>query len=575
MNIYTLGLNIYHADSSSCLMKNGRLVCAYEEERLNRIKHWAGIPFKAINECLKYGKIDLTDIKVITINSNPYSNIKEKILYTINSKNLINNATSFFKRQTKKLTFKNELEKYFKKKIKAKIIRYDHHLSHIASSYYLSGFKNATGISIDGFGDFCSLAIASCKNREIKILKRTFYPNSLGVFYEGITQVLGFNNYGDEYKVMGLSAYGKPIFKKKLEKIIEFDKSKFIKLNLEYFLHTKKNFDYKFNGTPKSKPLINKKKILKLLSIDYKKLNKFETKANLASSAQKIFEEIFFKIINQSIRYNRSDNLVLSGGCVMNCLANGKLSSKRLYKNIFIPYCPGDNGGAIGSAILSYDKKISVKSFQNPYLGLRNNNKKELIVFLKKNNLKFFEYPNYKKINQRLVLELIKKKIIAIFRNDMEFGSRALGNTSILCDPRLPNAKKIINSKVKLREKFRPFAPSILETDVEKWFETSTKSPYMSFVLKFQRNKKDLIPAVCHIDQTGRLQTVNEKINPYFYDLLKEFKKKTKVPMLLNTSFNENEPIVENQFRAIETFKRTSLDFLIINNFLISKKNVS
>ena len=575
MNIYTLGLNIYHADSSSCLMKNGRLVCAYEEERLNRIKHWAGIPFKAINECLKYGKINLTDIKVITINSNPYSNIKEKILYTINSKNLINDATSFFKRQTKKLTFKNELEKHFKKKIKAKIIRYDHHLSHIASSYYLSGFKNATGISIDGFGDFCSLAIASCKNREIKILKRTFYPNSLGVFYEGITQVLGFNNYGDEYKVMGLSAYGKPIFKKKLEKIIEFDKSKFIKLNLEYFLHTKKNFDYKFNGTPKSKPLINKKKILKLLSIDNKKLNEFETKANLASSAQKIFEEIFFKIINQSIKYNRSENLVLSGGCVMNCLANGKLSSKRIYKNIFIPYCPGDNGGAIGSAILSYDKKISVKSFQNPYLGLRNNNKKELIVFLKKNNLKFFEYPNYKKINQRLVLELIKKKIIAIFRNDMEFGSRALGNTSILCDPRLPNAKKVINSKVKLREKFRPFAPSILERDVQKWFETSIKSPYMSFVLKFQRNKKDLIPAVCHIDQTGRLQTVNEKINPYFYDLLKEFKKKTKVPMLLNTSFNENEPIVENQFRAIETFKRTSLDFLIINNFLISKKNVS
>jgi len=575
MNIYTLGLNIYHADSSSCLMKNGRLVCAYEEERLNRIKHWAGIPFKAINECLKYGKINLTDIKVITINSNPYSNIKEKILYTINSKNLINDATSFFKRQTKKLTFKNELEKHFKKKIKAKIIRYDHHLSHIASSYYLSGFKNATGISIDGFGDFCSLAIASCKNREIKILKRTFYPNSLGVFYEGITQVLGFNNYGDEYKVMGLSAYGKPIFKKKLEKIIEFDKSKFIKLNLEYFLHTKKNFDYKFNETPKSKPLINKKKILKLLSIDNKKLNEFETKANLASSAQKIFEEIFFKIINQSIKYNRSENLVLSGGCVMNCLANGKLSSKRIYKNIFIPYCPGDNGGAIGSAILSYDKKISVKSFQNPYLGLRNNNKKELIVFLKKNNLKFFEYPNYKKINQRLVLELIKKKIIAIFRNDMEFGSRALGNTSILCDPRLPNAKKVINSKVKLREKFRPFAPSILERDVQKWFETSIKSPYMSFVLKFQRNKKDLIPAVCHIDQTGRLQTVNEKINPYFYDLLKEFKKKTKVPMLLNTSFNENEPIVENQFRAIETFKRTSLDFLIINNFLISKKNVS
>ena len=409
MNIYTLGLNIYHADSSSCLMKNGRLICAFEEERLNRIKHWAGIPFKAINECLKYEKINLCDIKFITVNSNPYSNIKEKILYTISSKNLINDVSSFLKRQSKKLTLKKELEKYFNLNIKAKIIRFDHHLSHIASSYYLSGFNNATGISIDGFGDFCSLAIASCKKNKIKILARTFYPNSLGIFYEGITQILGFKNYGDEYKVMGLSAYGKPIYKKRLEKIIEFDDLKFIKLNLEYFLHTKKNFDYKFNGTPKSKSLIDKK-ILKLLSIDNKKLNQFETKANIASSAQIIFEEIFFKIISKSLKYNKSQNLVLSGGCIMNCLANGKLSSKNIYKNIFIPYCPGDNGGAIGSALLSYNKKLSIKSFQNPYLGIRKNDKKELIYFLKKNNLKFSEYSNYKKINRKLVCELTKKK---------------------------------------------------------------------------------------------------------------------------------------------------------------------
>ena len=574
MSIYTLGLNIYHADSSSCLMKNGRLICAYEEERLNRVKHWAGIPFKAISECLKHEKINLTDIKIITVNSNPNSNLKEKLLYTLHSKNIINDATSFLKRQSKKLTLKNELEKYFKKTIKAKIVRFDHHLSHIASSYYLSGFKSATGISIDGFGDFCSLAIASCKGKKIEVLKRTFYPNSLGVFYEGITQILGFNNYGDEYKVMGLSAYGKPVFKKKLEKIIKFNEINFIKLDLEYFLHTKKNFHYKFNGTPKSKPLMNKKKILKLLSIDTEKLNQFETKANIASSAQKIFEEIFLKIINKSLTYNKSKNLVLSGGCVMNCLANGKLSNHQNYKNIFIPYCPGDNGGAIGSALLSYDKKISLKSFQNPYLGLRKNNRNELIPFLNKKNLKFIEYSNYKKVNKKLVSLLVKKKIIAVFRDNMEFGSRALGNTSILCDPRLTDAKKIINSKVKLRENFRPFAPSILESDVKNWFNTSIKSPYMSFVAKFKNKKKSLVPAVCHIDQTGRLQTVSKKLNPSFYDLLNEFKKKTKVPILLNTSFNENEPIVDNQLRAIETFLRTSLDFLVINNFLISKKNV-
>jgi len=214
MTHYTLGLNIFHADSSSCLMKNGKLVCAFEEERLNRIKHWAGVPLLSINECLKYAKIKIEDIDTITINTNPYSNLKKKFLYTVNSKNLFFNISSFLKRQSKKYSIIDEIEKFYKRKIKAKILRYDHHLSHIASSYYLSGFNEATGISIDGFGDFCSLAISKCKGKNINIVARTFYPNSLGVFYEGITQILGFENYGDEYKVMGLSAYGKPKYQK-------------------------------------------------------------------------------------------------------------------------------------------------------------------------------------------------------------------------------------------------------------------------------------------------------------------------------------------------------------------------
>ena len=355
---YTLGLNIFHADSSSCLMKDGKLICAFEEERLNRIKHWAGVPLLSINECLKHAEIKIEDINIITINSNPYSNLKNKFLYTVNSKNIFFNINSFLKRQSKKYSIIREIEKFFKRKIKAKLLRYDHHLSHIASSYYLSGFKEATGISIDGFGDFCSLAISRCKGKNIKVLARTFYPNSLGVFYEGITQILGFENYGDEYKVMGLSAYGKPIYQSKLENLINYDEKKLIYLNLNYFLHTKKGFKYTFDGLPKISKLIDKRKFLKLLNISLRDLENIKVKANIASSAQKIYEKIFFRIIDKSLNYNKSRNLVLSGGCVMNCLANGKLIKHKVYKKIFIPYCPGDNGGAIGSALLSYNKKI-------------------------------------------------------------------------------------------------------------------------------------------------------------------------------------------------------------------------
>ncbi len=568
---YTLGLNIFHADSSSCLMKDGKLICAFEEERLNRIKHWAGVPLLSINECLKHAEIKIDDINIITINSNPYSNLKNKFLYTVNSKNIFFNINSFLKRQSKKYSIIREIEKFFKRKIKAKLLRYDHHLSHIASSYYLSGFKEATGISIDGFGDFCSLAISRCKGKNIKVLARTFYPNSLGVFYEGITQILGFENYGDEYKVMGLSAYGKPIYQSKLENLINYDEKKLIYLNLNYFLHTKKGFKYTFDGLPKISKLIDKRKFLKLLNISLRDLENIKVKANIASSAQKIYEKIFFRIIDKSLNYNKSRNLVLSGGCVMNCLANGKLTKHKVYKKIFIPYCPGDNGGAIGSALLSYNKKIDLKSFQNPYTGIRSNNENELNNLIKKNKFLFVKFKNYNDLNKKMVQELVKKKIIAILRNNMEFGSRALGNTSIICDPRLSNAKKILNSKIKLREKFRPFAPAILDKSVSKWFEGYIKSPYMSFVLKFRKNKKKLVPAVCHYDETGRIQTVSKNQNPFFYDLIRVFEKKTKIPILLNTSFNENEPIVESQKRAIETFKRTSIDFLNIDKYLIFK----
>ena len=348
-----LGLNCNHADSSACIIKNGELLFAIEEERINRIKHWAGLPCASIDACLRYTNIDLSDVTDIAVNTNPLSNLHHKMIYLVKNYLFGEKKFEIAERLKKKLTLKKDINNFFNPKSLSKKINIhyiDHHISHIASAFYPSKFKKAVGLSIDGFGDFCSISIAKCENEKIDIIKKIFFPDSLGVFYESFTQLIGFKNYGDEYKMMGLSSYGEPKYYDIILKNL-FKEEKSIKLNLKYFNHTDKNYSYKFQGSPEQNNLFshNLKNLFNIdeLSID----NITDLQKDLASSVQKVFERKLFEIIKEIKNLNYSDNLVYAGGCALNSLANKKLHESNLFKNIFIPYAPGDGGGSIGAAL--------------------------------------------------------------------------------------------------------------------------------------------------------------------------------------------------------------------------------
>ena len=572
-----LGLNCYHADSSACIFVDNKLEFGIEEERINRRKHWAGLPINSIKACLSYKNLSLSDVTDISINTNPFSNLRQKASFFL--KNYIIGSKKFeiLNRTKNKLKLLDEINKNFKedklnKNIKIHFI--DHHKSHIASAFYPSKFRKAIGLSIDGFGDFCSLAIAKCENNNIEIVDRIYFPHSLGVFYEAFTQLLGFKNYGDEYKMMGLASYGSPKFYDQI--LSEFfldDKS--INLNLEYFNHTGKNFSYKFKGSPTQSKLLNSK-VFKKFSI-IKNSNISQRHMNIASSVQRVFEYKILNIIKKIKKLNFSKNLVYAGGCALNSLANKRVFDADLFKNIFIPYAPGDGGGSIGSALYVQNKKNKNTSFLNlksPYLGTNYTNNEIEETISKIDTLSDFSCVFYNS-KQELFLEVAKliyeNKIVGFFNGKMEFGARALGNRSILANPCNPNIKDIINKKIKRRESFRPFAPAILEEKKKEWFDNTRVNMYMSSVEKINKDQSQKIPGVTHIDGTGRVQTVSKLFNEDFYKLIWNFNKLSNVPILLNTSFNENEPIVMSPKNAIDCFLRTDMDILILNNYIIRR----
>ncbi len=572
-----IGLNAHHADSSACIIKNSNLQFAIEEERLNRIKHWAGYPIKSIKECLNQTNTNISDVTDIAINSNPLSNLKNKIPFFLKNYLFSRKKFEILSRFKKKVEIKKEFISNFRdckinKKIKVHYI--DHHKAHIASAFFPSNFKKATGLSIDGFGDFCSLAIAKCFDNKIKIYKKIYFPHSLGLFYEASTQLIGFENYGEEYKFMGLSSFGQPLFYELLLNNIFTSHENEIKLNLKYFNHDKSNYSYNYNGLPKQ-DFIFSNKIFELLNIKNNQNLEDSLKQNIASSVQKIFEYFLEKIINKFIINDFSENLVYAGGCALNSLANGKILKNNKLKNLFIPYAPGDSGGAIGSAIIvslyNYNKRIG--NISSPYLGNKYGNI-EIDSYIKKKKLNK-DFKVIKTSNQELTKTVAKfiynNKIVGWFRGKMEFGARSLGNRSILANPCNPNIKDIINKKIKKRENFRPFAPSILLEEKIKWFNNNRSNPYMSLVEKINSDKRNLIPGVTHIDGTGRVQTVSKEFNEDFYNLIKSFHNISGVPILLNTSFNENEPIVRTPEEAINCFLRTEIDLLVLENYIIER----
>ena len=580
MNI--IGINAYHADSSACLVIDGKLINAVEEERFTRIKHWAGFPIQSIKFCLENANLKISDINKISLNFDPNANLLKKILFIIRKKPSVGLILNRLKRKKKYQSIKTILDKEFTDdKFKGDIENIEHHYAHLSSAYHVSPFDKACVLSVDGFGDFASTAWGFGEKNQIKINKKIYFPHSLGIFYQAITQFLGFKNYGDEYKIMGLAPYGKPTFVNKLKEILQLNSDGTFKLNLDYFKFYKQNFSYKWDaGEIKIEDLYSKK-LINLLGEEKTKKNKIEDfHKDLAHSTQKVYEEAFLNILNNLFKKYKNENLCISGGCGMNSVANGKILNNTNFKNIYVQPAAGDAGGSIGAAYASYFKdKKNKKNFQmtHSYWGTSFDDK-QILKTINENEIKIKNQncKHEKILDDESLCKIVSKmisegKVVGWFQDKMEWGPRALGNRSILGDPRRADMKDILNIKIKRRESFRPFAPSILREHVKDWFEQEDDVPFMMKVYQVKKNKRHEIPAVTHVDGSGRLQTVKQETNSKYYNLIKQFYNLTNVPILLNTSFNENEPIVSKPEEALDCFLRTKMDVLVLGNNLIQR----
>lgn len=578
--ITILGINAYHGDSSACLIQDGKLVAAAEEERFRRIKHWAGFPSEAITYCLAEAGIKLDDIDIVAINQDSKANLWKKISFTFAKRPDLKLVMDRIKNKRERAGVEAQLESAFPgQRFKGKIYPVEHHLAHLSSAYHVSPYDESVIVSVDGFGDFASGAWGVGQGKNMDVTGRVYFPHSLGIFYQALTQHLGFMNYGDEYKVMGLAPYGKPCYLDEMRKIVELKADGSYRLNLDYFRHHAEKVEYEWeNGSPVVGCLYSDT-LNDLLGSARNKEEKLTQKhKDIARSIQAMYEEAFFHLLNVLHDQHKLDNLALAGGCAMNSVANGKIYRNTPFKNMYIQSAAGDAGGAIGAAFVAaqeagYEKANFV--MDHAYWGPQfSNDAIQSILKQYENELNvencivdFIKDENV--LCDRTAKAIAEGKVIGWFQGRMEWGPRALGNRSILGDPRRSDMKDILNLKIKRRESFRPFAPSILREEVTNWFEEEDDVPFMMQVFQIKQEQREKIPAVTHADGSGRLQTVHQETNPRYYQLIASFREITGIPMLLNTSFNENEPVVCKPEEALACFLRTKMDVLVMEDWFV------
>jgi carbamoyltransferase len=587
MNI--LGISAFYHDSAACLIKDGNITAAAQEERFSRIKHDHQFPKQAINFCLDYTKLEPKDIDYVTFYDKPWLKF-ERILETYLTF-APSGIQSFIKAMPLWLKQKLWLKDIIQKKLsgfKGEILFPEHHLSHAASAFYPSPFKKAAFLTTDGVGEWATTSYGVGDGNKLKILSEIHFPHSLGLLYSAFTYYCGFKVNSGEYKLMGLAPYGQPKYTQLIfDNLIDLKGDGSFKLNLKYFNYctgltmTSKHFHQLFNRVPRkpeSKPA--------------------QLDMDLAASIQVVTEEVVMRMAKHIKKTTKQNYLVLAGGVALNCVSNGKLLRSKLFKDIWIQPAAGDAGGALGAALLTWhqhlnkSRKINEKkdSMKGAYLG-PDYDDKVIKNFLDKNKL------NYQKINRSNLPQAVAKlinhqKVIGLYGGRMEFGPRALGNRSILGDARSPKMQKTINLKIKFRESFRPFAPSVLEEKASQIFNLDRPSPYMLLVADV--NKKQLktlsvkqknstgldklkairssVPAITHVNNSARIQTVNQKTNPRYHSIIKAFDKLSGCPVIINTSFNvRGEPIVCTPEDAYACFMRTDMDYLLLGSFLLNK----
>jgi len=613
-----LGLNAYHGDSAACLLHDGKLVAAAEEERFRRVKHWAGLPTQAIDYCLSEVGAKLGDLDHIGINRQPGVNNLRRLGFLLSHRPdprlVLAKLRNIGKAATVEAALRNA---YPDQPLRAQVHQVEHHLAHLASAFHAGPFDEAVCLSVDGFGDFASAAWGLGRGRDIRIDGRVYFPHSLGIFYSAITQFIGFPHFGDEYKVMGLAPYGESKFLREMRDIVLVQSDGTFRLNLRYFRHHTENVSYTWNDcSPEVGTIYRTPEMEQLLGPSRKNGEPLEQRhKDLARSAQAMYEEAFFALLNALHAKYKCDHLALSGGCAMNSVANGKVYLHSPFKKMYLPAAAGDAGGAIGSAFAiwhSLEGRVPRVPTSTPHSGVPNGHSHSLTrnadrVCLmdaysgpqftdeeiralvetrfgeqatEMRNVTLPDEPRSSRpeeahsipgegsqslltsaatVHQRegeqfsithygdfsaLALETARSisegKVVGWFQGRMEWGPRALGNRSILGDPRRADMKDILNLKIKRRESFRPFAPSILREHVAEWFEQDDDVPFMMEVFQIRAAKRAQVPAVTHVDGSGRLQTVHRETNPRYHQLISTVNELTGVPLLLNPSYNES-----------------------------------
>lgn len=576
-----LGLNAFHADSSAAIVRDGRLVAAAEEERFRRVKHWAGFPSQAVAYCLQEAGVQLRDVNHIAINQDNRAHLTRKILYVLAKRPDLHLVLNRVRTRRARGAIPVLLEQAFPgQTVRGELHRIEHHLAHLSSAFHVSPFNEAAVLSVDGFGDFSSAAWGAAAGADITIHNRVYFPHSLGIFYQALTQHLGFPHYGDEYKVMGLAPYGRPSFLPAMRAIVHLLPAGRFQLDLKYFRHQRDDISYQWSkGSPEFGDLFSEA-LEDLVGPRRLSTDPLEDRhRDIACSAQAVYEETFFHVLSAMHQRCGVTDIALAGGCAMNSVANGKVRRRTPFRRVYVQAAAGDAGGAIGAAFAVWHKLGGNRTFvmDHAYWGPAFS-KEEITDLLaaRKSEIsgagcRVEEIPNETDLCKRAAEAIADGQVVGWFQGRMEWGPRALGNRSILCDPRRADMKARLNSKIKRRESFRPFAPSVLEEAVAEWFEESDAVPFMMQVFQIRENKRKLIPAVTHVDGSGRLQTVSRAANPLYHRLIESFCALTNVPMVLNTSFNENEPVVCAPEEALECFMRTKMDVLIIENMVVSR----
>jgi carbamoyltransferase len=571
-----LGLNAYHGDAAAALVVDGELVAAAEEERFNRVKHCAGFPFLAARWCVEDAGLEPGELDHVAVGRDPNANLAHKAAWTLRHgvrPGFLRHRLGYV---SKIRDVRGELAGALAvppEALRARFHHVEHHQAHAASAFFVSPFDEAAVLSVDGFGDFTSTMLAAGRGATLTVLDRVLFPHSLGMFYTAVTQWLGFPKYGDEGKVMGLAPYGRPRHVEAMRELVTLDGALFA-LGLDYFVH-QSGLEVTWDaGTPTFDRIYSDRLVERFGPARKPGEGLSESHEDVAASLQAMLEEAYLHLLAALWRRAPVPNLCLAGGVALNAVANGLIRQRTPFRELFVQPAAGDSGTAVGAAFYLWNHVLrEPRGFVMEHAATGPEySDDQCAEAIARAGVEASRLPDDELFP--LVAETIAAgEVVGWFQGRMEFGPRALGNRSIVVDPRRRDMKDVLNARIKHREPFRPFAPSILAEATGEWFEQDYPSPFMVLVYRTRPDKRDVIPAVNHVDDSGRLQTVDRRVNPRYWRLIKEFESRTGVPVVLNTSFNENEPIVMTPEQALDCFLRTRMDMLVLGNNVVRRNS--